>query len=64
MKLIPACGPKDENLLMLWRLSFLMAGLITVAAVATSDAKVLRNKHNSQTVWILRIHVFWALSLR
>jgi len=52
--LIPACGPKDENLLMIWRLICPIAGLITVAAVTTSDAKVLRNKHNSQTVWIFR----------
>ena len=52
MKLIAAFGPKDENLLMLWRC--LIASMITVAAVTTSDAKVLRNKHNSQTVWIFR----------
>jgi hypothetical protein len=37
---------------MLWRLSCLIVGWITVAAVSTSDAKVLRNKYNSQTVWI------------
>ena len=54
MKLIPACEPKDENSPMISRLSCLIAGLITVAAVATSDAKVLRNKHNSQTVWIFK----------
>ena len=52
MKLIAARGPKDENLLMLWRC--LIAGTITVAAATTSDAKVLRNKHNSQTVWIFK----------
>ena len=39
---------------MLWRLNCLIAGMITVAAVTTSDAKVLRNKHNSQTVWIFK----------
>ena len=39
---------------MMWRLSCLVAGFIMAAAVTTSDAKVLRNKHNSQTVWIFR----------
>jgi lysyl-tRNA synthetase class I len=52
--LIPAYGLKDENLLMIWCRSCLIAGLITVAAVTTGDAKVLRNKHNSQTVWIFK----------
>ena len=52
MKLIPACRPKNENSLMLWRLSCLIVGLIAVAAVTTSDVKVLHNKYNSQTVWI------------
>src|ERR1700742_5214754 len=44
----------DEKLPMIWRLSCFIAGLIAVAAVTTSDAKVLRNKHNSQTVWIFK----------
>jgi hypothetical protein len=39
---------------MIWRLICPIAGLITVAAVTASDAKVLRNKHNSQTVWIFK----------
>jgi hypothetical protein len=38
---------------MSWRLIYPIAGLITVAAVTTSDTKVLRNKHNSQTVWMI-----------
>jgi hypothetical protein len=39
---------------MMWRLSCLVAGFIIVAAVTTSEAKVLRNKYNSQTVWIFK----------
>jgi hypothetical protein len=39
---------------MLWRRGCLMIGWITIAAVSTGEAKVLRNKHNSQTVWIFK----------
>jgi hypothetical protein len=54
LTLVPPRRPSDENLLMMWRLSCLVAGFIIVAAVTTSEAKVLRNKYNSQTVWIFK----------
>jgi hypothetical protein len=52
VRFVRALRPTKEHLPMLWRLSCLIVGWITVAAVSTSDAKVLRNKYNSQTVWI------------
>jgi len=37
-----------------WRMSCFVAGLIAVAAVSGSDAKVLRTKGPASTVWVFK----------